>query len=81
MADYDKAKYDAWRSLEVPRGVALALANDDAPLVAEDSLPAMVSALAVEDLATDADLPTTVAKVNALLDALRDAGLMETGAL
>jgi hypothetical protein len=32
---------------------------------------------AVEDLAGGADLPTTVSKVNALLAALRAAGLMD----
>jgi len=33
-------------------------------------------AVAVPDLAADADLPTTVAKVNALLVALRTAGIV-----
>jgi len=67
---YDKAKFQALRSLEVPYKLALALSDDESPLNAG-------MAAAVEDLEVDADLPTTVAKVNELLDALRTAGLLE----
>jgi hypothetical protein len=66
---YDKAKYDALRSLEVPRPIALALADDESPLNLEP-------AAAVANLAGGADLPTTVAKVNALLASLRAAGYL-----
>jgi hypothetical protein len=82
MADYDIAKYKDWRSLEVPHRISLALASDSASLVAETSLlttPYHLMSVEVADLAPEADLPTTVTKINELLDALRDAGLMGSG--
>ncbi len=39
-------------------------------------IPTVPVAGAITDLASDADLPTTVAKVNALLGSLRAAGLL-----
>lgn len=68
---YDKAKFNALRSLEVPFQIALALSDDESPL--NVTIPV---AAAVEDLAGGADLPTTVTKVNELLAELRTAGLL-----
>jgi hypothetical protein len=66
---YDVAKYNALISLEVPYKIALALASDSAPRVG-------AARPAIADLAGGADLPTTVAKVNALLASLRAAGII-----
>lgn len=68
---YNKTKYQALRSLDVPRPIALALADNSSPL--NVTIP---KGAAVPNLAGDADLPTTVAKVNALLTSLRAAGLI-----
>ena len=65
---YDKAKYKALIALEVPRKIALALADDNSPVPKKG--------VAVADLSGSADLPTTVSKVNALLAALRAAGVI-----
>ena len=68
---YDKDKYSKLRSLEVPRVIALALANDDSPLNAEIAV-----AGAVADLESDAELTEVVAGFNDLLASLRGAGLL-----
>lgn len=77
MADYDVDKYNALISLEVPYKIALALASDVSPLNGDldDALVAAnVAVFATPGTATAADAAT---KINAVINALVAAGLME----
>lgn len=64
---YDQTKYQFWKSAEVPRKIGLALADDNAPLIATPGV-------AVDDATTEAE---AVTQLNALLASLRDAGFIE----
>lgn len=84
---YNVAQYKALRSLEVPRRVALALADDDQPfkaatvaappaLTSPADIPASYNEANMQALRDDvANLRTTV---NALLTALKAAGTVKS---
>ena len=79
MADYDVETYEALRSMEVPTKIALALANDESPLIQE--IPEAVELLvAVDDEDFDVDVEGELLDVitahNLLVTALRTAGLI-----
>jgi hypothetical protein len=68
---YDTTKYQQLRSLNVPYKLALALSDEDSPL-------ALVAANVAEIADPGTATTTAVAnKVNELIGALVDAGLME----
>lgn len=71
---YNATKYQQLRALGVERDLARQLADNNSPIPSVSQLPTKMPAIA--DLAGGADLPTTVAKVNALLAALRTAGYL-----
>lgn len=74
---YDHAVFNALTSYEVPRKIALALADSSSPIALKSTVGAKVTATAAPAaLAGGADLPTTVTQVNALRTALIAAGVL-----
>lgn len=70
---YRIGEYEGWRALDIGQGGTGAVTA-----AAARANLGINTAAAVANLATDADLPTTVAKVNALLASLRAAGILAT---
>lgn len=66
---YDKAKFEKLISLEVPYKIALALSDNDSPLISAGE--------PVADLAGGATTAQAVTKINELLASLRDAGILD----
>jgi hypothetical protein len=66
---YDSAKYTAMRSAGLGHKTSLGLSQDSLPNIGSDpAAPATVSPLTALDPA--ADLPTTIDKINEIVDAL-----------
>lgn len=74
---YDHTKFQKLISLEVPYKIALALADDDSPLIQE--IPDALVAANVAEIADPASATAEEVgdKVNELIAALVDAGLMD----
>lgn len=68
---YDKTVYNKLVSMEVPRKIALALADANSPV------KVVVPTTAPAALAGGADLPTTVARFNDLRTALIASGVLK----
>lgn len=72
---YDHAKYNALRSLDVPRRIALALADDSNPL----NVPTVLDFEQIANVAQvdeAAELVDVIQAVNDLLTNLKTSGLM-----
>lgn len=73
---YDHEKFLALRSLEVPHKLALALSDDSNPLAAQP--PILLPN--ITNLPVSSPVNETDTVVNSLLDALKEAGIMEPDA-